>query len=87
MNNLLNLSQDQLWEALKTTDKLIKEAEEQRRSPLFIPDLEDAGDVYQSQLELRWHIEELENERTDIINTFVEVYGYNPDNLCVSTKQ
>lgn len=32
------------------------------------------------------HHEFLNEYRLDIINTFIDVWGYNPDNLCTTSK-
>lgn len=68
--NYLSLTSEQLWQCLRNVDGELK-----------LLDLLDKSD-----LSYNHQHESLMEKRGLIIQTFVDAWGYNPDNLCVSKK-
>lgn len=67
--NYITMTNDQLWDALRGIDKEIK----------------DLNTFSKNDESYNHRHEYLMEERKEIIDTFVNGHGYNPDNLCTTS--
>lgn len=80
------MTSDELWQALRNVDQQIKDAGKPKSQLSLNDEDEDYDDDYQNALELGWHLDELRDQRKEIIQTFIDGHGYNPDNLATSSN-